>query len=240
MPATGQDRPLRVAAEISGMRPFAPARRVAVALKARRRHQGGDPIDQLHGGEKQRAVPARTGLGELIAQAFGIELAQPAQGERRPVRVVAPWGQYDDSKLVNIGANRWSFKPEVGISKAIGPWTIEGEAAAVIYTENNDFFDGGTLSQAPLYSLQGHLIYGFHSGIWTSLDATYFVGGRTTVNGVLNSDLRQNWRVGATLALPVNRENSIKFYASKGVSARTGDSYDLIGVAWQYRFGGGL
>ena len=80
----GQDRPLRVAAEISSMRPFAPARRVAVALKARRRHQGGDPIDQLHGGEKQRAVPARTGLGELIAQAFGIELAQPAQGERRP------------------------------------------------------------------------------------------------------------------------------------------------------------
>ena len=83
-----------------------------------------------------------------------------------------------------------------------------------------------------------------HSGIWTSLDATYFVGGRTTVNGVLNSDLQQNWRVGATLALPVNRENSIKFYASKGVSARTGDStgdsYDLIGVAWQYRFGGGL
>ena len=67
---------------------------------------------------------------------------------------------------------------------------------------------------------------------------------RTTVNGVLNSDLQQNWRVGATLALPVNRENSIKFYASKGVSARTGDStgdsYDLIGVAWQYRFGGGL
>jgi hypothetical protein len=24
------------------------------------------------------------------------------------------------------------------------------------------------------------------------------------------------------------------------VSARTGDSYDLIGVAWQYRWGGGL
>jgi len=91
-----------------------------------------------------------------------------------------------------------------------------------------------------MYSLQGHLIYGFRSGIWTSLDATYFVGGRTTVNGVLNSDLQQNWRVGGTLAFPVNRENSIKLYASSGVSARTGDSYDLIGVAWQYRWGGGL
>ncbi len=84
------------------------------------------------------------------------------------------------------------------------------------------------------------MIYGFRSGIWASLDATYFTGGRTTVNGVLNSDLQQNWRLGGTLAFPVDRLNSIKFYASNGVSARTGNNYDLIGVAWQYRFGGGL
>jgi hypothetical protein len=156
------------------------------------------------------------------------------------IRVTAPWSQYDDSKLINIGTNRWSFKPEVGISKAIGPWTLEGTAAATLYTDNNDFFGGKTLSQAPLYSLQGHLVYGFHSGIWASLDATYFVGGRTTVNDVLNSDLQQNWRLGGTLAFPVNRENSIKLYASSGVSSRTGNDYDLIGVAWQYRWGGGL
>ena len=156
------------------------------------------------------------------------------------LRVTAPWSQYDDSKLVNIGTNRWSFKPEVGISKAIGQWTVEGTAAATFYTDNNDFFGGKTLSQDPLYSLQGHVIYGFRSGIWASFDTTYFAGGRTTVNGVRNSDLLQNWRLGATLALPVNRENSIKFYASSGVSARTGNSYDLVGVAWQYRWGGGL
>jgi hypothetical protein len=42
------------------------------------------------------------------------------------------------------------------------------------------------------------------------------------------------------MALPVDRLNSIKFYASSGVSARTGNSYDGIGVAWQYRWGGGL
>ena len=155
-------------------------------------------------------------------------------------RVVVPWGQYDDSKLVNIGTNRWSFKPEVGISKAIGPWTLETTVAATFFTDNHDFFGGNTLAEDPLYSLQGHVIYAFHSGVWGSLDATYFVGGRTTLNGVLNSDLQQNWRIGATLALPVNRENSIKFYASKGVAARTGDSYDLVGLAWQYRWGGGL
>jgi hypothetical protein len=156
------------------------------------------------------------------------------------LRVVAPWSQYDDSKLVNIGTNRWSFKPEVGISKALGPWTLEGTAAVTLFTDNHDFFGGNAVSQDPLYSLQGHVIYGFRSGIWGSLDATYFAGGRTTVNGTLNNDLQQNWRLGGTLAFPVNRENSIKFYASSGVSARTGNSYDLIGVAWQYRWGGGL
>jgi len=155
-------------------------------------------------------------------------------------RVVVPWGQYDDSRLVNIGNNRWSFKPAVGISKAIGPWTFEMEAAATLYTDNTDFFNRNTLSQDPVYSLQGHAIYGFRSGIWASLDATYFTGGRTTLNGVRNEDLQQNWRVGSTLALPVDRNNSIKFYASSGVSARTGNNYDLVGVVWQYRWGGGL
>jgi hypothetical protein len=156
------------------------------------------------------------------------------------LQVWPAWGQYDSSKLVNIGTNRWSFKPEIGISKAIGPWTLELQAAAIFFTDNTDFFGGKTRSQDPLYALQGHLIYGFHSGIWVSVDGTYFAGGRTTINGALNNDLQQNWRVGATLALPVDRANSIKFYASSGVSARTGNNYDLIGVAWQYRFGGGL
>ena len=156
------------------------------------------------------------------------------------IRVVAPWSQYDDSKLINIGTNRWSFKPEIGISKAIGRWTLEGKAAATFYTDNDDFLGGNTLSQDPLYSLQVHLIYGFRSGIWASVDATYFTGGRTTVNGVLNSDLQQNWRIGGTLAFPVDRENSIKLYVSSGVSARTGNNFDLIGAAWQYRWGGRL
>ncbi len=70
-------------------------------------------------------------------------------------RVVAPWGQYDDTKLVNIGTNRWSFKPEVGLSKAIGPWTLEGTAAATFYTDNNDFFGGKTLSQAHFIRCRG-------------------------------------------------------------------------------------
>jgi hypothetical protein len=66
------------------------------------------------------------------------------------------------------------------------------------------------------------------------------MGGRSNVDGVLNPDLQQNWRVGATLALPVNARNSIKLNVSSGVSARTGNNYDQYAVYWQYYWGGGF
>jgi hypothetical protein len=156
------------------------------------------------------------------------------------LRVSAPWSQYDSSRLVNIGTNRWSFKPELGISKTLGQWTVEGQLAATIYTDNDDFFGGNTREQDPIYSVQAHTIYGFKSGKWASFDVTWFGGGRTTFNGVDKEDLQQNWRVGATFAVPLNRRNSVKFYASSGVSDRTGNSFDLVGIVWQYRWGGGL
>ena len=156
------------------------------------------------------------------------------------LQVSVPAGQYDDTKLVNIGTHRWFFKPELGVSKALGPWTLEFTTAATLFTDNNDFFNGNRRSQDPLYSFQGHAIYNFSSGIWGSLDATYFTGGRTTLDGTLNNDLQQNWRLGGTLAFPVDAHNSVKLYVSSGVSARTGNSFDLIGIAWQYRWGGGL
>ncbi|CAN7504608.1 hypothetical protein LJR219_003510 [Phenylobacterium sp. LjRoot219] len=156
------------------------------------------------------------------------------------VQVSAPLGQYDSDRLVNLGAHRWWVKPEIGASKTLGRWTVEGKAAVTFYTVNRDFFGGNRRSQSPLYSAQGHLIYSFAGGAWGSLDATYFTGGRTTLNDVVNRDLQRNWRVGVTLARPVTRRHSIKLNASRGVSARTGNDYDQVGVAWQYRWGAGL
>jgi hypothetical protein len=156
------------------------------------------------------------------------------------LQVSVPWGQYDDTRLVNLGTNRWFFKPSLGASKAIGPWILEATAAATFFTDNTDFFGGNRRAQDPLYSIQGHLIRSFRSGIWGALDATYFWGGSTTINGATNNDLQRNWRVGATLAVPVNVRNSIKLVASDGVSARTGNSYSQFGVFWQYRWGGGI
>ncbi len=156
------------------------------------------------------------------------------------LRVMAPWSQYDEDRLVNIGTNRWSFKPEVGMSKTYGPWTLEGSLAATFYTVNDEFFNGNRREQDPLYAVQGHVIRSFGGGSWLSVDATYYAGGRTTLNGILKADLQQNWRFGATYAIPIDRKNSIKLYASTGLSDRTGNSFDLVGVAYQHRWGAGL
>lgn len=156
--------------------------------------------------------------------------------------VMAPGGQYDPLKLVNIGTNRWAIKPEIGISKAWLDNSLITEFAAgmFIYTDNNQPFQGNTLEQKPLYNLQGHLIYNFGKGIWSSVDANYYMGGRTITDNKQADNMQQNWRVGGTLSFPVTKQNSIKLYGNTGVYSRTGSSFDIIGITWQYRWGEGI
>jgi hypothetical protein len=155
-------------------------------------------------------------------------------------KLTTPAGVYDNDKLLNIGTNRWSFKPEFGISQALGRWILEGAASVVFFSDNDDFDNGKTREQDAIYSVQGHVIYSFPGGVWASIGATYFTGGRTTIDGASNDDLQRNWRSGLTLTVPVDRKNSIKIFGNSGVSTRTGTDYDSLGIAWQYRWGKGF
>jgi Putative MetA-pathway of phenol degradation len=155
------------------------------------------------------------------------------------LQATAPLGQYDSDKLVNIGTNRWSFKPEIGISKTWGPVTLELAPSATFYTDNDDFLGHKRLERDPLWAVQGHVIYHTRHGLWAAIDATYYAGGRTTINGVHGESL-EDVRVGGTLAIPVNRYNSIKLTASTGAYARIGGNFTTAGIVWQFRWGGGL
>jgi outer membrane putative beta-barrel porin/alpha-amylase len=205
---------------------------------------------ELNGKTESRHV---NGLGDLSAR-FSINLyGAPALSlEQFPsyeqdlivgasLQVTAPIGQYDGERLLNVGSRRWSFKPEIGISKSWSPFILELSAAGTFYTDNPDFFPGGhDRAQNPIGSTQVHGIYSFKSGIWGSLDFTYYAGGKTLIDGVANHGVLSNTRLGGTLAIPVNRWNSIKLYGSSGISARTGGNFEAIGIAWQVRWGGGL
>ena len=157
------------------------------------------------------------------------------------VQISVPGGQYDPRKLVNLGTNLWSFKTELGVSKRWGPLTLELAGEGIFYTDNTEFFPGNqTRAQDPIYGVQGHVIYSFSNGIWCALDGTWYGGGSSSINGGPYRDLQENSRVGATLVLPISRNHSIKLYGSSGVSARIGGNFNQAGLAWQYRFGGGL
>ncbi|HET9881171.1 MAG TPA: transporter, partial [Candidatus Binatia bacterium] len=155
------------------------------------------------------------------------------------LEITPPLGQYDSDKLLNIGTNRWSFKPELGVSKAWGPLTFEFATGLRFYTDNNDFLDGRTLEVEPIYSVQGHLIYSVTPGIWLGLNALYYTGGRAIIDGREGQSL-ENARIGLTLALPINRYNSVKLYGSTDMYSKTGTELDVLGIAWQVRWGGGL
>ena len=148
--------------------------------------------------------------------------------------VQPPWGAYDSTKLLNIGSNRWAFKPEVGVSQKSGPWTFEADLAAIFFTVNHNFYNGGVRSQEPIGSLQLHAIYNFRPGLWLAIDGTYYTGGRTTVNGKENFDLQQNSRLGITLAIPCGRAQFLKFAFSHGARTTIGGNFDTVGISYQY------
>jgi hypothetical protein len=150
-----------------------------------------------------------------------------------------PFSQYDSEKLLNVGTNRWSFKPSIGISKTMEPVTLELAAGVRFFTDNDEFLGGKILEVSPVYSVQSHLIYSFAPGFWVGLDGLYYAGAQPTIDG-RTGESNENARVGLTITLPVNISNSVKVYGSTGVYSKTGTDYDQIGVAWQYRWGAGL
>jgi hypothetical protein len=145
-----------------------------------------------------------------------------------------PLGQYKRDKLINLGANRWAFKPEVGVSRRTGKWTIEGYCGAWLFAANDEFYPGSSLrTQRPIVALQAHASYTAKPRLWLAFDATWYSGGRTTVDDVLKGDLQRNSRLGATLSFPVRRKQSIKASFSTGATTRAGSDFNTFALAWQ-------
>jgi hypothetical protein len=153
-------------------------------------------------------------------------------------RVTAPLGQYDPTKLVNIGTNRWSFKPEIGVSKQAGRLTLEFLGTVTFFTANTDFLSGHTQSQDPLYSGQVNVIVTFRSGIWGGLGGLFYAGGATRTDGGPASTQQENTRGGAVLVFPFGKQNSLKAYWSTGVWTRTGTDFNTFVLSWIHLWGG--
>jgi len=163
------------------------------------------------------------------------EFAQYKQGRNLGVSftVAPPGGQYTSDHLINFGTNRWAFKPEIGYSSIKGKWIFEGAIGAWFFTTNTDAPGGVTRQQDPIGSFQAHISYNFKPALWLALNANYFTGGESTIDGVNKDDLQKNSRVGLTLSLPVGRRKSLKLAVHTGAITSIGADFNIATVTYQ-------
>jgi hypothetical protein len=148
---------------------------------------------------------------------------------------VVPTGQYDPARVMNGGANRWAFKPEVGLSRRWGHWVLDSYAGAWFFTPNDQYFPRNSVrTQQPIGVGEGHLTFYARPRLWVSLDGNFWIGGRSTVNGQKNSDEQRNSRTGVTVAIPMTQHQSVKLSYAKGAYVRIGGNYTTISAAWQF------
>ncbi len=148
--------------------------------------------------------------------------------------VQLPTGDYMDDKLINLGSNRFTFRPQIGVMHTRGKWSTETTGMIALYTENDEFFNGNKLEQDPLYIIHSHLIYNFRPGVWASASAGYSYGGKSTLNGVEKDDLKQNLVWALSFGYSLTRRVGVKMaYAGTRTQEDTGIDSDtfVLGIS---------
>lgn len=203
-------------------------------------------LAHVSGNVQEQAIKVeRSGLADTRARFAinfrGNDAAGAREFARAPRRTIVgasittsiPTGQYYRDKLVNLGTNRWAFRPEVGISFPKGGWDLDAYAGVWLFSANDDFFPGGRRrTQSALTALQGHAAYTFKPRLWAAVDGTWYAGGAaTTAGGAAGADVN-NARLGLTLSLPAGRLQSIKLAYSTGATVRTGTDFNTFSIAF--------
>jgi hypothetical protein len=191
---------------------------------------------------------SRSGFGDTRVRLSVLFLGAPAatlqemrQAKARKtvmgasVNIVAPTGQFFSDKLINLGTNRWGFRPELALSQPIGKkWLADVYAGLWLFTDNNSFYPGqSSRTQAPMGSFQGHISYNFKANLWVAINATFYTGGASSIDGVVNDDRQSNMRIGWTVVLPTGKLSSIKLAGSTGAIVRIGQDFTTLSIGWQ-------
>jgi hypothetical protein len=150
------------------------------------------------------------------------------------LQAVMPLGQYDSTRYVNLGSNRWSFRPELGVSSARGRLTLEVTGGGWFFTHNGDYIGSTTLTQTPLYFAKAGALWSFKRGMWLAVNYGRANGGETRVDGVKTSEPQRNDRLAYTFVMPFYRTGGLRITYTSGLSTRLGADFDSIGIGYQY------
>ncbi|MDC1287162.1 transporter [Gammaproteobacteria bacterium] len=145
------------------------------------------------------------------------------------VDVIAPLGEYDEDKSINLGQNRWMSRVGTPIVWQLGDW-IPGRRAAlellpsIWFFGDNDDFVGGDLSTDPKFQLEGHLTRDFHQNFWGSFDFNWMKGAESSVNGIEGDEI-DVVGVGFTFGYQINA--NLQFTGGYMASINDNDPGDL-------------
>lgn len=152
------------------------------------------------------------------------------------VAVRLPLGDYKDNRLLNLGQNRFSVETQLGAVHKSGPWSFELTGSLFVYTDNDEFYAGTTLSQDPLYFLQSHVVRSFDSGLWAAAGVAYGWAGESSIDGRDLDDDKQNLQYGLSLGMPISASQSLRIGYIRGETfTDVGmDSHSLL-LTWSMR-----
>lgn len=186
---------------------------------------------------------ARIGIETLFSGAPALRKSEFGTYSQRTIfgaslDVIMPTGEYDPSRLVNLGGNRWILNPEIGFSHKFEKWVMEVGLAGGIFGDNTDYFGGSTLEQDPLYAVKASFIRAFRPGLWLAISVAYGDGGTTTVDGIEKEDRQSNTRAGITFSYLIRPNQGLLVSLLSGYTFRAGPDFDTIAVGYQYSWGG--
>ena len=201
--------------------------------------------------EGEPASTARTGLGDpSMRVAIGLIGAPPLRGKDYQLYrktqdvetlvaaglfVGLPLGEYDEDRLINLGANRFCFRPELGLVHSRGKWTGELTGSLWIWTDNDEYWQGRLLEQDPMLSGQLHLIYTPRPGLWISGSGAYGTGAEIRVDGTRKDSRTENLMGALNVGLALSRQVGIKLsWVTARTQYRLGSDTDTLALALSY------
>lgn len=170
------------------------------------------------------------------------EKYKPTTGIGVSLSATAPTGLYNSSKILNLGSDRWSFKPEFALTHPFGPqqeWVIDAYANCYFYTDNSSYRGVEILRQDPLPGFEAHLSRSFGPKVVGSLDTRYSFRGDTFVNGVDQDSSQKNFLLGSEAIVSLNDRNTLAFIFEKALVHQNGPSVTGFAVRYEFAWGGG-
>jgi hypothetical protein len=155
--------------------------------------------------------------------------------------ITGPSGEYDPDRLLNLGSDRWSFKPQIAISLPFGSdqkWEADCYAGVYFFTDNTAYRGREVLRQAPLLGVEAHISYSFTSRLWTSLDASYLFRGDVVVDDVDQHDSQKHLTVGTETNWSLTSQNALAIVLAKSVVHENAPAYTAVALKFFHSWGG--